>query len=299
MRKFLIPVLLAATVASPALAQRTQEDMADRSGGDRTFERRGGQGGGHGDGNWQRPARSAAPQAAPSQNAQPQYGQRRWDGGGRSNGGMTTTPDAPRGQVDGGRRYGWNDRPQQPPVAQPPQQMPNRTFDRNGDGRPDGRYDRNRTWNGAGDNDRDRNWSGERQGDRHWRGNTNDGRYTNRGPDRRWDNDRDDDRRGQWNRGWRDDRRYDWRRYRNENRNYYRMPRYYDPYGYRYGYRRFSIGIFLDDLFFSSRYWISDPYEYRLPPASGPYRWVRYYDDVLLVDLRNGRVVDVIYDFFW
>ena len=31
----------------------------------------------------------------------------------------------------------------------------------------------------------------------------------------------------------------------------------------------------------------------------GPYRWVRYYDDVLLVDIYSGEVVDVIHDFFW
>ena len=39
-------------------------------------------------------------------------------------------------------------------------------------------------------------------------------------------------------------------------------------------------------------------FNYRLPPADGPYRWVRYYGDVLLVDVRNGYVVDVIHDFF-
>jgi hypothetical protein len=26
---------------------------------------------------------------------------------------------------------------------------------------------------------------------------------------------------------------------------------------------------------------------------------VRYYDDVLLVDMYNGQVIDAIYDFFW
>ncbi|WP_342449817.1 RcnB family protein [Sphingomonas jejuensis] len=36
-----------------------------------------------------------------------------------------------------------------------------------------------------------------------------------------------------------------------------------------------------------------------MPPAYGSYRWVRYYDDALLVDVRSGYVVDVIYDFFW
>jgi Ni/Co efflux regulator RcnB len=44
---------------------------------------------------------------------------------------------------------------------------------------------------------------------------------------------------------------------------------------------------------------LNDPWQYRLPPVHGPYRWVRYYDDVLLIDVRNGYVVDVINDFFW
>ena len=46
-------------------------------------------------------------------------------------------------------------------------------------------------------------------------------------------------------------------------------------------------------------YWIDDPWSYRLPEAYGPYRWVRYYNDALLVDGRSGFVVDVIYDIFW
>ena len=41
------------------------------------------------------------------------------------------------------------------------------------------------------------------------------------------------------------------------------------------------------------------PYAYRLPEAYGPYRWVRYYNDALLVDIRDGRVVDVVNDIFW
>jgi hypothetical protein len=36
------------------------------------------------------------------------------------------------------------------------------------------------------------------------------------------------------------------------------------------------------------------------PAAAYPgTRWVRYYDDVLLVDVYTGEVVDVIHDFFW
>ena len=46
-------------------------------------------------------------------------------------------------------------------------------------------------------------------------------------------------------------------------------------------------------------YWIGDPYSYRLPEAYGPYRWVRYYNDALLVDLRSGFVVDTVYGIFY
>mgnify|MGYP006178734237 CR=1 FL=1 len=57
--------------------------------------------------------------------------------------------------------------------------------------------------------------------------------------------------------------------------------------------------ISIGSMLFAPDYWINDPAYYRLPPAYGPYRWVRYYDDVLLIDLRSGRVVDAIHDFFW
>jgi Ni/Co efflux regulator RcnB len=102
-----------------------------------------------------------------------------------------------------------------------------------------------------------------------------------------------------WNRDWRRDSRYDWKSYRFSNRNSFRQSRYYDPFGSRYGYQRFSIGIQIGSSYYNDRYWIRDPFAYRLPYADGPYRWVRYYDDVLLIDLRDGAVVDVIHDFFW
>jgi hypothetical protein len=113
-----------------------------------------------------------------------------------------------------------------------------------------------------------------------------------------WDGARGGDR-GAWNRGWRDDRRYDWGRYRASNRGAYRLPHYYAPSGWGYGYRRFSIGSTLYSGLWGSNYWIDDPWDYRLPEAYGPYRWVRYYDDALLVDLRSGRVVDVVYHIFF
>jgi Ni/Co efflux regulator RcnB len=94
------------------------------------------------------------------------------------------------------------------------------------------------------------------------------------------------------------DNRYDWQRYRYANRNIFRPGRYYSPYN-NYGYSRFSIGLRLGSGYYSNRYWINDPWAYRLPPAYAGTRWIRYYNDVLLVDMYSGEVIDVIYDFFW
>ena len=124
--------------------------------------------------------------------------------------------------------------------------------------------------------------------------------------DRRdWRQDRRQDRRADrrdwrrdWNRSWRNDRRYDWNRWRYSNRNIFRLPSYYSPYR-NHRYSRFSIGFFLQPLFYSQRYRIGNPYQYRLPAAPYGTQWVRYYNDVLLVDIYTGEVIDVIYDFFW
>ena len=105
----------------------------------------------------------------------------------------------------------------------------------------------------------------------------------------------DDDRR--WSSDWRRDHRYDWRSYRNRYRSLFRLGRYYDPYGWSY--RRCSIGYNLWPSYYGSSFWLNDPWKYRLPPAYGPYRWVRYYDDALLVNIYTGQVVDVIHNFFW
>lgn len=102
-----------------------------------------------------------------------------------------------------------------------------------------------------------------------------------------------------WDPNWRGNQSYDWRSYRSRYGSLYQAPDYYDPFGSAYGYRRYSIGFSLGQQYYSSRYVINDPWRYRLPPTTINYRWIRYYDDVLLVDVYSGRVVDVIYDFFW
>lgn len=174
-------------------------------------------------------------------------------------------------------RGGWNtgNAPPMRSVRNPAYVDPNRNVDSRRDDRRD---DGNRDWR----DDR-------RDGDR-WR----DGRRDN---DRDWRDGRRHDS-SRWDRRWRDDSRYNWYNHRNYNRHVYRPGRYYSPYR-NYSYRRLGIGVFLDSLFYSNRYWINDPWQYRLPEVYGPYRWVRYYDDALLVDVRRGEVVDVIHDFFW
>ena len=142
-------------------------------------------------------------------------------------------------------------------------------WDRNAENRGNWQRDRNGGWNGNRDS-----WQRDRNGG--WSGNRN----TN------------------WNRDWRRDNRYNWSGWRNDHRDVFRMGRYNPPYR-DWNYRRLSIGFYLDSGFYGSNYLIDDPYDYRLPPAYGPYRWVRYYDDALLVNIYDGEVADVIYDFFW
>jgi hypothetical protein len=105
------------------------------------------------------------------------------------------------------------------------------------------------------------------------------------------------DRHRSWSRDWRRDSRYNWYSYRNRYGSLFRLGRYYDPYGWNY--RRFSVGFSLWPSYYGSNFWLNDPWQYRLPPAYGPYRWVRYYDDALLVNIYTGQVVDVIYNVFW
>jgi|GEM_PF-1213575 len=100
-----------------------------------------------------------------------------------------------------------------------------------------------------------------------------------------------------WRHNWRTDNRYDWRNHRRRHRSLFRFGFYYDPFGWRY--RPYSIGSRLWPSYYRSSYWLNDPWMYRLPMAYPPYRWVRYYDDALLIDTWSGEVVDVIHNFFW
>ena len=89
--------------------------------------------------------------------------------------------------------------------------------------------------------------------------------------------------------------RNDWRGYRQGNRRLYNRGNWRAPFAYR----TFRPGLAIGTSYYSPRYYISDPYRYRLPHARNGLRWIRHYDDVLLVDVRRGRVVDVIRNFYW
>ncbi len=264
----------------------------------------------------------------PERRSEPPVAQGGWQGG-RRDGGQAGAPQGGPGGWQGERRDGTRG---VPPVGAPGTWQGERRDGTRGDrvegrrddrveGRVDGRVDgrrdgrveqrRDDSW-GGGIRDLDRQtrsgeWRGDRDGRRDdWR----DGRRDDRRADRRdwrrddwrwgwngrpgWDN-RDFRR---WDNRWRDSRSYNWSSYRRSHRVIYQPGPYFAPYR-SHRYDRLSIGFYLDSLFFQPRFFINDPWAYRLPPAYGPYQWVRYYDDVLLVDIYSGEVVDVIYDFFW
>ncbi|KQS04564.1 hypothetical protein ASG11_10125 [Sphingomonas sp. Leaf357] len=314
MRISILAALMAATAFVPGAALAQRMDRGDNDRGDRQarVEARA-------DARAERPERPVAeqPRAEQPRPDQPRFD--RGNGGGGWNRG--NRPD--RGQPDA-----------QPPRPQPqadqPRPQPQAQFspDRNRGGRPDVRGGNGQgggQWRGdRGDRGPNPNAQGgpgyrgdrgdrvatpERRND--WRGNDNRGgdwRGTaDRGNDWRGNAGRNDNRfagrggndRGAWNRNWRGDTRYDWSRRRQYDRNAFHLPRYYAPRGWNYGYRRFSIGLTLNAGLFANNYWIDDPYGYGLPEAYGPYRWVRYYNDALLVDIYSGEVVDTVYDIFW
>jgi Ni/Co efflux regulator RcnB len=72
--------------------------------------------------------------------------------------------------------------------------------------------------------------------------------------------------------------------------------------GYRYpagyGYQRWSTGLILPSLFFSSAYYFNDYGSLGLYAPPYGYHWVRYGPDLLLVQNYTRRIVDVRYGVF-
>lgn len=89
--------------------------------------------------------------------------------------------------------------------------------------------------------------------------------------------------------------RRDWRAYRESNRRLYARGNWRAPFRYQ----TFRPGTVIRQSYYTPRYYIADPYRYRLAAPRPGLRWVRHYDDVLLVNTRRGTVVQVIRNFFW
>ncbi|MGY6552569.1 MAG: RcnB family protein [Erythrobacter sp.] len=201
---------------------------------------------------------------------------------------------------------------------------------RGADGRVGRRGEGQRNWNSAGRGDTDRTWGDNRntrrgdstryaQDGREGRYDR-DGRNTRRGDDGRYGRDgrnarrdngnfaRRDNQRGayragfrdgaSWDRGWRNNNRFNWIGHRRANRFLFAPGPFIPPFAGHF-YRPVGIGFFLDPLFFQPRFFLNDPWAFRLPPPGQRFRWVRYYDDVLLVDIFTGEVVDSIEAFFF
>lgn len=237
-----------------------------------------------------------APVQAPQQRPERADWQERRQAGGNGawQGDRTSPRPAPPQGVTGGQD--WRNRGEWRGGDNPP----NRDADRRGDDR--------RGNDHRGDRD-DHRWDGANRGQ--W-DDGNRANRTNRGPwpnSGQWDNRNRSQRNGSDHRGvwsgnghrwdadrWRNDNRYDWRSWRDTHHDRFRW-HYSAPRGYHY--RSVYRGFFLEPFFYGSSYWLEDPYEYRLPPVEWPLRWVRYYDDALLVDVTSGEVLDVIQGFFF
>ena len=89
--------------------------------------------------------------------------------------------------------------------------------------------------------------------------------------------------------------RNDWNGYRNQNRALYARGNWRAPFRYN----AFRPGVRIQSSYYGPRYFINDPWRYRLAPVGYNQRWVRHYNDVLLVDTRRGVVIDVIRNFYW
>ena len=130
-----------------------------------------------------------------------------------------------------------------------------------------------------------------------------DGREGYRNAD--WARDRDD---------WRDERGHSWPhdrdwydRYRGDHFSFYDN-RYYARQRFTIGYysapwgyttRLWACGDRLPLPYYSARYVLDDYYNYDLYAPSYATAWVRVGNDVLLIDMENGEVLDVVADLFW
>jgi Ni/Co efflux regulator RcnB len=88
--------------------------------------------------------------------------------------------------------------------------------------------------------------------------------------------------------------RDDWRGWRDRNGGLYAAGNWRAPFRYT----PFRPGLRIAPDYYGTRYVVVDPWRYHLPPTRIGQRWVRHYNDVVLVDTRRGVVVDVMRGFY-
>lgn len=87
-----------------------------------------------------------------------------------------------------------------------------------------------------------------------------------------------------------------WKVLRDANAEMFRRPAYVAPRGLPHP--RVSSGAQLEAAFYDRSFWIEDFGTYRLPRPARNQQYIRYRNDVLLVNVRSGQVIRVLPDFF-
>ncbi|MEQ7874219.1 RcnB family protein [Sphingomonas sp. ASV193] len=91
--------------------------------------------------------------------------------------------------------------------------------------------------------------------------------------------------------------RHDRRDLREDRRDHRRVA-YVAPYR-GWAYRPVTVGYQLRPAFYGSRYHVSDYGRFNVRAPARWQRWVRYGDDLLLVNVRTGRVLQVVHYRYW
>lgn len=63
-------------------------------------------------------------------------------------------------------------------------------------------------------------------------------------------------------------------------------------------YQHFTVGARIQPVYYGNRYVVRDYQRFHWSRPGANQRWVRHYDDALLVNTRTGRVVKVIHNAF-
>lgn len=66
-----------------------------------------------------------------------------------------------------------------------------------------------------------------------------------------------------------------------------------------WNYRPVTVGYRLQPSFYGSRYYVNDYNAFQVRAPGRYQRWVRYGDDLLLVNVRTGRVLQVVHNRYW